>query len=85
MDGSKHTDAILAPVKIRFDHNESDCWAMRQVDGIHGNDVIEILGKDCFKEKHGIKDGDMVELIFTEIEKPKRIDKLKKFMPKKKK
>jgi CTP-dependent riboflavin kinase len=85
MDGfTKHVDAVLAPVKIRYDGHESECWAIRQAEGIHGNDVVEIIGKDCFKEKHGLKDNDVVELEFTEIVKPLRIDKLKKFVKKSK-
>lgn len=66
IDGSKFIEAYFAPVKVKFGDHEIECWAMRQINGIYGDDIVELIGKECFKEKYSLKDGDEVEITFFE-------------------
>jgi riboflavin kinase len=76
LSGHRMVYAYLAHVRLHIRKNAYDCWAMRQADGVYEDDVIELIGKDCFKEKLDLKDGDEIEITFFEKpteEKKKRI------------
>jgi len=83
MDGSRHIDACFARVKVRIRKNEYDCWAMRQMNGIYEDDVIELIGKDCFREKLDLTDGQELGITFFEQEKKKKGFRVPKFLKKK--
>jgi riboflavin kinase len=75
LNGTRKIDAYFARVKVKFSkikEKEYDCWAMRQMNGVYEDDVVELIGKDCFKEKLDLKDGDEVEITFFERPLKKR-------------
>jgi CTP-dependent riboflavin kinase len=71
MDGTKKIYAYLAPVDMIFQaegrENRYRCWAIQQVEGPYGNDVVEIIAKDMLREKFGLKEGSEIEIEFFEI------------------
>ena len=75
MDGTKKISALLAPIDIVFQkegnskgHEERyRCWAMQQVEGPYGNDVVELIAKDMLREKFGLNEGDELDLEFFEV------------------
>ncbi|MFH0832972.1 MAG: DUF120 domain-containing protein [Candidatus Aenigmatarchaeota archaeon] len=71
LDGTKKVDAYLAPVILSFKGQSHICWAMRH-ETIYSSDTIEIVSKDKLKEKMSLKDGDEVEITFTEEKKKEK-------------
>jgi len=67
LDGSKKTDAYLAPVKIIIKGEEYNCWAMRQKNYIYSDTRLEIIAKENLRDKFALKDGDDVDVVMTEL------------------
>lgn len=77
LDGSRHVDAYLAPVKLYTLNGHCSCWAIRPVSSVHegyvhGADTVELIAKENLREKFSLKDDDVVELEFEGVA-PKEI------------
>ncbi|MBS3056652.1 MAG: DUF120 domain-containing protein [Candidatus Aenigmarchaeota archaeon] len=72
IDGSKKTDLLIAPAKLKYKENTTDCWACVQPKGIYHEDVVELLAKENLKNTLEINDGDEIELELVKRELPKR-------------
>lgn len=89
MSGHKKVDAYLAHVRLhvrKIKNSKYDCWAMRQANGVYGDDIVEIISCNCLRKKCDLEDGDEVEISFflkTKPEKKKR--KITKLFRRKKK
>ncbi len=66
MDGSRKVDALLAPVRLKIKGSDIDCWAIKQPEGVYGQDVVEIVSKRNLKQEFSLKDGDEIEATFFE-------------------
>ena len=91
--GHKMVYAYFAKVKMhvkKIKNSSYECWAMRQSNGVYGDDVIEIVNCECFREKYDLEDNDQVEITFflKPVKKKKRsikgLTKLKKKIARKK-
>ena len=72
LDGSSRIDAYLAPIILSVGDQDYECWAIRQLKPIHGEDSLEIIAKDNLREKFSLNDGDEVEITFFEQVKKKK-------------
>lgn len=75
IDGTKMTEAYLAPVVLHTDKNGAvnhECWAMRPSHYTHGMEMIEILDKEKLSDKLSLKEGDDVEVTFFEQKREKK-------------
>ncbi len=82
MDGSRKVDALLAPVRLRIKGSEIDCWAIKQPEGVYGQDVVEIVSKRNLKQEFSLKDGDDIEATFFEQPQKKKQPPLMGFFKK---
>lgn len=91
MDGTKKVNAYLAPADI-ISQNEGKeqryrCWAMQQVEGPYGPDVVELIAKDMLREKFSLAEGSEIEIEIFEIpyaEKKNFLGALRNIMPRRK-
>jgi CTP-dependent riboflavin kinase len=71
MDGAKRTEAHLAPVDLIFSGEGGEeryrCWAMQQLEGPYGKDVVEIIAKDRLSDKFHLAEGREIEIEFFEL------------------
>lgn len=72
MDGTRHVDALLAPIIFSVKGQDYECWAMRHTQHYKA-DVVEILAKESLKEKFSLNDDDEVEITFFEQKQKKKI------------
>jgi len=43
-----------------------ECWAVQFTEQPYGKDIVEFLSEDMIKQKFNIRDGDIIEIEFTE-------------------
>lgn len=72
VDGTKKVDALLAPVTLTISGQEHQCWALRDMSGVYGKDVIEVVSRDNIKSRFSVKDGDEVIVAFVEQRRKKK-------------
>jgi riboflavin kinase len=66
MDGDLWIDARLAPVKLRVKGDVIDAWAIHEERGLVDEDMLEILAPFSFREKYGLKEGDILDVELLE-------------------
>jgi CTP-dependent riboflavin kinase len=71
MDGTRHVDALLAPIILSVKSQDYECWAMRYTQH-YKTDVVELLAKESLKEKFSLNDDDEVEITFFEQKRKKK-------------
>ncbi|HLD49512.1 MAG TPA: DUF120 domain-containing protein [archaeon] len=72
LDGSRKTDAYLAPIEIVVGGERYGCWAMRQKEYIYSDTRLEIISKENIKEKFSLKDDDDIIIVMNEIPRKKK-------------
>ena len=76
IDGTRHLDALIAPVILTVGSEEYVCWAMRdmseRMSGIYTKDIVEIVAKENLSEKFGLKNDDEVIVTFFDTGRRKK-------------